>query len=83
MQVKWGAPALGTAGEEVTYGFAGAVASYPDALNCRELCAGRPLAAAAGGQQRLPRSRRGVRAVERRRRHPLPSGAAAARSPTS
>ena len=84
MRVKWGAPALGTAGEEVTYGFAGAVTSYPDALNCRVLAPADRLAAAAGGEQRLREVvDRRLRALERRRRHPLPSGTAAARSPTS
>jgi hypothetical protein len=53
MRVKWGAPALGTAGEEVTYGFAGAVTRYPDALNCRVLAPADRLAVAAGGEQRL------------------------------
>ena len=53
MRVKWGAPALGTGSEEVTYGVAGAVTSYPDALNCQVLAPADQLAAAAGGQQRL------------------------------
>jgi hypothetical protein len=53
MRVKWGAPALSTGGEEVTYGFAGAVTSYPDALNCRVLAPADRLDAAAGGKKRL------------------------------
>jgi len=52
-KVKWGAPALGTAGGEVTYGFAGATATYPDALNCRVLAPVDRLAAVAGGRERL------------------------------
>jgi hypothetical protein len=35
-QVKWGEPRLGR-GAEVSYGFAHAPQSFPDAVNCREL----------------------------------------------
>jgi Matrixin len=35
-EVKWGEPRLGS-GAEITYGFAGAPRSFPDAVNCRQL----------------------------------------------
>ena len=37
LNVKWGAPAMGTAAADVTYGFAMADQSFPDAINCRAL----------------------------------------------
>jgi hypothetical protein len=43
VEVKWGAPAFGT-GAEVSYGFALADQTFPDAINCRELA---PMAALA------------------------------------
>ena len=48
LKVKWGAPAM-RSGAEVSYGFATAERSFPDAVNCRELAPMAELAAAWGG----------------------------------
>ena len=47
VQVKWGAPEPGT-GAEVSYGFATAETSFPDAINCRALAPMAELAPAWG-----------------------------------
>ena len=84
VHLKWGAPELGT-GAEVSYGFATAEQSFPDAINCRVLAPMAELAPAWGDDPaRLAEMAAGAFAIWSREvdlRFPAGGGGRGARHP--